>query len=81
MQAIAGRIGRKRIAHGDALTLWEIIQERPNEPVAHQLLGELLLAQRKFPAAKRSLESALRLDPANPYLRAQLANLLSPKLR
>jgi tetratricopeptide (TPR) repeat protein len=81
MQAIARRIWRKRIAHGDALTLWEIVQERPNEPVAHQLLGELLLAQRKFPAAKSSLESALRLDPANPYLRSQLAELLDLNLR
>jgi predicted Zn-dependent protease len=81
MHAIAHRIWKKRLGQGDALALWEILKERPDEPVAHQLLGELLLAQRKLPAARSSLETALRLDPANPYLRAQLAELPRPKLR
>jgi hypothetical protein len=80
MHAIARRIWRGRIDRGDAGALREILRRWPDEPVPHELLGELLLEQRKFRKAAASLETALRLDPANPRLRARLESARNPDL-
>ena len=81
MHAIARRIRRHRIGPGDTRALRELLRKRPDDPVAHQLLGELLIEQRQFRAAAASLEAALRLDPANPELQARLEGIPSRKLR
>ena len=79
MHAIARRIRKHRIEPGDASALREILRKWPDEPVPHELLGQLLLAQRKFPEAAVSLETASRLDPANPRLRLRLERARHPK--
>ncbi len=80
MHAIASRIWKGRVGRRDAGALREIIRRSPYEPVPHELLGELLLGQEKFREAAASLEAALRLDPANPRLRARLGSARRPEL-
>ena len=80
MHAIAFRIWKGRVGRRDAGALREIVRRSPYEPVPHELLGELLLGQEKFREAAASLEAALRLDPANPRLRARLETARNPDL-
>jgi MFS family permease len=78
MHEIARRIRKRRSEPDDVTALREIIRRWPDEPVPHELLGQLLLAQRKFSAAATSLQTASRLDPANPRLRARLERARNP---
>ena len=54
---------------------------RPDDPVAHDLLGLALGSQGKLDEAKVQFERALQIDPANSEVRDHLARVLQFRLR
>ncbi|MGQ0839747.1 tetratricopeptide repeat protein [Actinokineospora sp.] len=51
------------------------VQTAPDEARVHEVLGGAAARAREFPLAKRAYSDALRLDPGNPLVRAELGKL------
>ena len=72
IHAIAGRVWERGGGPRDARALRKIAAAHPEDPIPHQLLADLHAARENPNATVAALEAALRLDPADSFLRMRL---------